>query len=134
MKFNNVKTGDIVFVTEEVLISWGQSRRFFVPVKIDSETNSRLKIGEDVFNKKDGFSFGHSKKYSRIYLLGEITSFGQVVVDQSKEKKDFETKMKLIREVKEEFSRINDSRNSIDFYKFSFDELLKTLNFAKEIK
>lgn len=99
-KFENIKLGDIVFVKKNITYGWGRSESFTVPEKVIKVTKTQFTTESGERYKKDGRVFG-SGKYGSCYYEGEKTShFGNnLAVDQTKEMKQFELKVKLANEV-----------------------------------
>ena len=84
MKFQNIKTGDIVFAKSSVRVGWGGREQFWTPQKVEKVTPKQFVVGGERYKKEDGSCIG---RYNSVANLGDVIHRDKVK-DQTEEKND----------------------------------------------
>ena len=93
-KFENIKTGDIVYIKRRVSYGYNKSKSFYVPVEVIKVTNTQFVTQGNHRFKKEGNGIGDNR-YNEAYLEGEEISWRNITIkDQTEEMRTFATKIK----------------------------------------
>lgn len=98
MKFENIKTGDVVYTPRSIRYDWNLRKTFYVPEKVIKVTKTQFTVESGNRYKKNGSRIGNH--YEKAYLLGDNMdpshyATPSLVKDQTEEMKAFETKLTL---------------------------------------
>ena len=114
MKFENIKVGDTVFISEYVNYGWRNAEDFWIPKKVDRITKTQFILDNGKRFKKDGREIGDS--WSEARSEGEkyrrISSIFETVTDQTEEMNKFKIRINTERNIRDQFGKLNLEFNS----------------------
>lgn len=131
MKFENIKTGDVVYTTRSIRYGWNSAETFYVPEKVVKITKTQFTVESGNRYKKEGNRIGDG--FDKAYFLGDNKSyFGKpdLVRDQTEEMKAFEMKLTLERKFNSLSEKLNLKLNS----NLNIDQLNTSVQKLDEIK
>lgn len=132
MKFENIKTNDIVFIEEDVRYGWNTSESFYIPKKVIRVTKTQFVTEGDRRFKKDGREIGHNTYGSNAYFLGDKSSYYKkgLVKDQTQDKIVFTEKIQLEIKIGKDIETLKIGLNS----DLNYEELIDLRNSILDIK
>ncbi len=132
-KFKDIQIGDKVYFQHSVRTGWHSSRRFWLPVEVTKTTPTQITLanGKRV-RKQDGKIIGGSYG-DYVKALGDTHYHGELIEDQTEQKKAFEEKLELEKQFNFTLKSIGEIKPDSHFTTEELQQLLSKANQLHEL-